>query len=75
MYFESASLDRISGGERGEGRLWRFGYTMSNSQIFAKGGRSSHTNHANLFRNSSLFNVAHTGPAMTGQALGIFRLQ
>jgi hypothetical protein len=55
--------------------LWRFGYTMSNSQIFAKGGRSSHTNHANLFRNSSLFNVAHTGPAMTGQALGIFRLQ
>jgi hypothetical protein len=40
---------------------------MSNSQIFAKGGRSSHTNHANLFRNSSLFNVAHTGPAMTGK--------
>ncbi len=48
-----------------------FGYTMSNNQIFAKGRRAhSHTKHANLFRNSSLFNIAHTGRAVTGQDAG-----
>jgi hypothetical protein len=46
---------------RGEGRIVEFGYIMSNNQIFAKGRRPLPVGHANLFRNSSLFNIARTG--------------
>jgi hypothetical protein len=47
-----------------------FGYTMSNNQIFAKGRHPLPTKHANLFRNSSLFHIAHTGPPVTEQDAG-----
>jgi hypothetical protein len=57
-------------GEDGRGRLWSLATSCLTTKYSLRAGAHSHTKHANLFRNSSLFHTAHTGPAGTGEISG-----
>ena len=67
MYFESANLAGQEAAQEGRGRLLSLAIPCLTTKYSLRAGAHSHTEHANLFRNSSLINIAHTDPAVTWQ--------